>query len=537
MEVWYTMKDQIKQSFSKVQETWKQQPKKKKIRIGVLAGTVVLIAVIITVALNMSKPGYKVLYPGMDKSETSKVYAALKDMDVQPQINSKGEVMVPPDKYDELLLKLAEKGYPKTTLTYDIFLKNNGLTTTEFDKKQQLLFQLQNRLQDTLDRIQGVENSAVTINLPEKSDYVWQEASQQGKASAGVLLNFKDGVKISEDQVTAIKNLVSSSVPKLKPEDVKVINGATGLELSGPSKVDKNSYNTHTLEFEKEVQKQIEDNVVRLLSARYGSQGVRAAAKVTLDYDAMMTERKKLLTASNGGGLVSHFEEDYKINGEEAAGGIVGEENNTDVPKYAQKKPNEKNGMTQYHKSIDYDYGYIKTQVEKGKAILKRATISVMVSDKDMPEARKKELTDLVSKSTDIPPDNISVTSIGQPIGSENMVKPKPIAQKKANNMPLWIILSIVGAVILAAVIVFLVIRSSKKKAEKLAAETEEEMESRTQNMQSEIDEYKKQLADAAKASVDPKDDAITNEVRDFARENPEITANLLRSWLKEDDE
>ena len=46
-----------------------------------------------------------------------------------------------------------------------------------------------------------------------------------------------------------------------------------------------------------------------------------------------------------------------------------------------------------------------------------------------------------------------------------------------------------------------------------------------------EIEERKRQLKDAAIG--DQSENAITNEVRDFARTNPEITANLLRTWLK----
>jgi flagellar biosynthesis/type III secretory pathway M-ring protein FliF/YscJ len=52
--------------------------------------------------------------------------------------------------------------------------------------------------------------------------------------------------------------------------------------------------------------------------------------------------------------------------------------------------------------------------------------------------------------------------------------------------------------------------------------------------MESEIERYKQELANAAKAAVNMKDDAITGEVRQFAKDNPEITANLLRNWLKE---
>jgi PAS domain S-box-containing protein len=41
-------------------------------------------------------------------------------------------------------------------------------------------------------------------------------------------------------------------------------------------------------------------------------------------------------------------------------------------------------------------------------------------------------------------------------------------------------------------------------------------------------------MTSIAKSTINEKEDAITDEIRQFAKENPEITANLLRSWLKE---
>ena len=49
-----------------------------------------------------------------------------------------------------------------------------------------------------------------------------------------------------------------------------------------------------------------------------------------------------------------------------------------------------------------------------------------------------------------------------------------------------------------------------------------------------EIDKYKKNLEDIAKGNIDPKNEAIVEEVRDFAKTNPQVTANLIRTWLKE---
>ena len=55
------------------------------------------------------------------------------------------------------------------------------------------------------------------------------------------------------------------------------------------------------------------------------------------------------------------------------------------------------------------------------------------------------------------------------------------------------------------------------------------------QQMEKEIAEHKLALQAEALANVNVKEDAIVEEVRAFAEQNPEITANLVRSLLKEE--
>ena len=60
-----------------------------------------------------------------------------------------------------------------------LFFDNLGMTMTEFEKKQTLRFELQDRLQTTLKRIDGVVGAIVTINVPEKDGYAWTESSDK----------------------------------------------------------------------------------------------------------------------------------------------------------------------------------------------------------------------------------------------------------------------------------------------------------------------------------------------------------------------
>ncbi len=541
------MKNNILQnSFSKAKAYISQLPKKTKSRIGISVAAVLLLVVVATVLINLKNTKYTVLYTGLSTSETGSIYSVLSNMGADVKFDSEGNIMVPKDEYDIWVLQLAAKGYPKTALTYDVFSSNSGMTATESEKAQWLIYQLQDRIQSTLERIDGVESATVTITVPETSNYVWETASTEQSATAGVLLSLDPGVVISGEQVSAICTLIASSVPKMKPADVTVVDAGTMLELSSASGSSSETGGAYNMGFELMVQTKIEDNVVRLLSPRYGKGGVVAVAKATIDYDKMMTEKMEMTPNTDGKGNVTHNEGSYTIDGTKKAGDVVGTENNTDIPTYGYNS-NGSNGMTDYSWSNNYDYSYIKTQIESGNAILKRATISVMVDESSLTDTRISELKNLVSGCTDIPADLISISAFDKaalkeepsaaPSAAPETTKSSLFPQLLNFSTETYIIVG-AGFVLLLTGVIVLIVLIKRKKRNRYKVKAEADKRARLEEArrkQTEIENYKKSLEDVAKGKIDPKNEAIVEEVREFTRSNPQIAANLIRTWLKED--
>lgn len=520
--------------FTKFKDFWHGMS--KKLKIISLTGVFVVLgaAIIVTVVLNNKNAGYKVLYPNMSATEAGSVYQTLVEMGAKPELGNKGEVMVPDKEYDMWILQLSARGYPQSTLTYDVFSSHSGLTTTETEQKQWLIYQLQDRIQDTLKRMSGVSSATVTITMPQNTGYVWQQAESKDKPSAGVLLALKSGVTLNSEQTESIKNLVASSVPQMTKDEVTVVDAKTGLELKTDASAGAVS-GVQNLEYEKTVQTQLEENATKILSPKYGS-NVRAVAKVTIDYDKMMTEKNELISKPNGNGYTTSEEQNYSVNGQQAAGDIAGEENNTDVPSYNYTKPTQDGGTTDYSSSKKYDYGYIKTQIEKGNATLKKATISVMVQDNNLTDAKREELTALISKGTDIEPESIFISSYN---AEETVAQQAPSVNKPFwETSPTWLLITggvLIAITIFAIIALMTLLRKKKKKPNKPAPAKSADENSDWQR-QLEIDEHKKHLEELAKEGRDEKDEAVLHEVQDFAKDNPEIAANLIRSWLKESD-
>ena len=226
------MKFDVKGIVENAKATWQKLSAKSKKMVVVISSGILIVAVIVTALFQFSKMNYKALFPGMSDEESAQVYATLQEMGVQPKIDSNGQLSVPAEQWDELVFQLNGKGYPKTTLSYDTFSSVSGFTSTEFEKRTGLIFQAQDRMQQTLMRQEGIEDATVTFTVPESSNYIWDEANNQ-QSTAGISVLMKPGYELTPERVSAIKHLAATSVPKLSAEDVVVINAATGTEAHG----------------------------------------------------------------------------------------------------------------------------------------------------------------------------------------------------------------------------------------------------------------------------------------------------------------
>ncbi len=513
----------------------------KNTKIAVITGGIIIFALIVTAIIYSTSSGDKQLYTGLDPAETSEIYSALKLMGADASMSGDGQIMVPEEEHDIWLMALAEQGYPKTGApAYDILENNAGLTTTEAQFEAWEINSLQDRLQATLTRMTNVQDAVVTLNIADTTDYVWEQAQGDAQSTASVLLTLNSDQTLNSEQVSGIKNLIAASVYNLLPENISVIDAKTSLEFkTNEEDIDTNAITVEqNLEFEAIAQARLEENVVKLLSPRYGADGVVASAKLTINYDEMITESLELQEDENSEGYPTNIYIEAELTEGQEIGGIVGEEDNTDIPTYP-TGPLDDQGATYFNSDVDIDYGYIKTQVERGQAIIERATISVMVNEEDMTQTTREELIQLVSNSTDIPQDLIFVSSIhSTPLDNTPPEEDLTSVERLFRDIP-YLDLILIGVGILLVIIIvtiFMIRRAIKRKAirleeARLAAEAEEK-----RLAQEEIDNYKKQLADAAKSGEDAKGEAIVEEVRLFARENPAITAGLIRSWLKEGD-
>jgi len=535
------MVNQIKKIIGQFKEFWSKQGKKRKILILSVLGGIVLVSIVAAVLLNSGKSGYVTLYTGLDPSESAYIYEMLRGMSVPVQIDTSGQILVREEDKDMLLLELSALGYPKSAPSYDIFTSNAGLTTTEFEKKQYLLFQLQDRIEKTIMHIEGVQKAIVTLVIPEESSYVWNDKDEQ-KSTASILITLKEGAKLSSKHISAIKNLVASSVPRMSPEDVTLVDASTSLEMRVEDDSEE-EYGSRRLDFETQLEQKIVEKAKNVLSLRYPEDKMRVSATVVIDYSKMITEEMEYVPGEDGNGVPYHLEESYNMDPDDLASGIPGEENNTDVPIYVDRDDDGVPESIYYVRNIDYFVSYVKQQIEKDNTQLVDATLAVSLIDGSLTEDRRQSIISLVSDATNVPETNITVVDLitpeperptPTPPAEEPEKEPGDLAALFRKYLPY-----IIGAgallLIIIGLVVFLILSRRKAKAKKNKALSEEEQleQELERRAQEEAEAQRRKLRDAALATVSRETKAV-DEVKEFAVENPEITASLIRAWLKE---
>ncbi len=185
---------------------------------GAVAITVLMMGALIFL---MNQPDYVPLFSNLTETDASKVVDQLNAQKIPYQITGNGSVIkVPKDKVYEERITLAGKGIPSSGVVgYEIFDKST-MGMSEFMQKLNYKRALEGELEKTVMTIDGVEGARIHIVIPEKSVF----KDEEKLPTAAVVLKLRDPNMISKNNITAIVNLVSSSVEGLKPSKVTVLD-------------------------------------------------------------------------------------------------------------------------------------------------------------------------------------------------------------------------------------------------------------------------------------------------------------------------
>lgn len=526
------MADQIKNIVKSIKDFWvKLSSKSRKIIIGGFAGIVVASLII---ALVLNNKEYVVLFSGIDEEETAEVMQQLQENNVDYKYENDGTILIPEEQESTLRMQLAQSGHPRSGTNYDVFTENIDFMTTDYEKRQYEIFQLQERLQSSIMTIEGVEEAIVTISVPEEKNFAWE--TDNSEPSASVKVNLKSGKTLSASQTDGIMQLVVKSVEGLEEENVAIVD-TEGNSLVADSEIKQTNTIKLKLEIEKEFEKETIKNVSEFLAKIYGEENIKVSAKCTINFDKKISEMLQYLPDEETKlGVPGSTQNEREITGPgETVGGVSGAESNAEVPTYPGVVVEGDNIYFKDSNSINYLVSQLKEQIEHNPGEIEQLTVAAVINKASIRDEELTEVKELIAFSAGVSTEDIALHNM---LFYDPHAPAEPAISDEANAEQMTIReILIYGGIALAvlSVLIFIlsmVLRKRKKKKEALnSAKSKAEAEAAAAG------DFSWQDIQEGIKLQETQEQAIKKQLKEFTTTNPEIAAQLIRTWIKGDEE
>lgn len=251
----------------------------QKILVG--AGVIAVIAAVWLAFSSVRSPSeYRVLYSNLSEADGAAILAALEQQGVPYKFTEGGAaIMVPQQALYETRLKLAGQGLPKAANVGFELLDNQKFGTSQFVEQVNYVRALEGELARSVASLDQVKSARVHLAIPKQTAFV----REREDPTASVVVELFPGRVLDDAQTAAITRLVSSSVPRLQPKNVSVVDTEGALLAPSPNRND--GLDASQLRYTAELEAALNRRLSELLEPIAGSEGFRAQVAVDLDFD------------------------------------------------------------------------------------------------------------------------------------------------------------------------------------------------------------------------------------------------------------
>jgi len=549
----------VKEFVSQSKEVFDKLTLLQRVSIGA-AVAAVLISLIVFV-LWANKPVYKTLYGKLSSDDAAQIMESLKEKKIPYKLGDGGAAInVPQEMVYETRLTLAQEGLPRGGgAGFELFDKSSyGMT--EFMQDVNYQRALQGELSRTISNLDAVSEARIHLTIPKNRLFV----SEGDMAKAAIVLKLRGGARLAPETAKAIASLVAGSVKGLKAENVKIVD--TSGRLLSDAIVRSNdpvSMTQSQVAYRKRIESDLESKVNDILIKTVGNGNAVARVSVEIDFSAREITKEEFDKEP-----VVRSTQSLEIeskNSPNVPGGVPGVQSNLAEPDALKGKMNSEYNKTQ--ETTNYEISKVITKEKKAFGVLKRVTVAVVVDDKKVLE-KKGEDEVVVSKprtENDLKSiKNLVAMAVGynekrgdmievSNISFDTTVEKKEATQMRKDKITDLIIMGVkyfVALLILVA-FYFLVIRKLLSRLDKTVTVREDgsiivgpsvdaegtdlsdqhRMPKSLEDLELEIESELESDMPVDVESVKSK--VMLKKIEEFADEDPEAAANLIKTFIR----
>lgn len=541
------MQEKVKGFLNKGKQLWTGAKKRTKI----LAAAVLVVAAgaIVAVVVASQNQPYATLFTELSQTDMTAITSYLTENGVSDfRIVEDDTIMVPADQEVQLKAQLVSQGYVNSgyAYNYSTYLDNVSALTTESERQQLALYELNDSTSAVIRSMEGVKDATVRFTPGEDNTYVL-DSGNVVEASAYVKVTMKDGVPLSETMANGIRNLVSSAIQGLKVENVTIVDSYGNTYAPDDGLGDLEDSAALKLRLEEQVNNTLEKKIMSVLEPVYGAENVSVSVNSIVDVDKVYTDSTNYSTedwaadgSTNGEGIIGQKIYDNRLEADEngTAGGTVGTDTNADIPTYPENEGEMEpgNGVVSSTGQTNYLVDEENKQVQRVGGTIADVMVSVTINEAVSGGVDVDDLYPHVARAAGITTAD-QMEKVHILIAPFNTGDNTPVDTEEDTTtddgllVDSWILYAALGGLVLFVLILVLVLllirRHRRKKAAALAAELEQSGEMLQEAAPT------PEGADIMEMQTE-KSMELRKDVRKFAEENPEIAAQMVRNWLKE---
>ena len=541
------MQEKVKGFLNKGKQLWTGAKKRTKI----LAAAVLVVAAgaIVAVVVASQNQPYATLFTELSQTDMTAITSYLTENGVSDfRIVEDDTIMVPADQEVQLKAQLVSQGYVNSgyAYNYSTYLDNVSALTTESERQQLALYELNDSTSAVIRSMEGVKDATVRFTPGEDNTYVL-DSGNVVEASAYVKVTMKDGVPLSETMADGIRNLVSSAIQGLKVENVTIVDSYGNTYAPDDGLGDLEDSAALKLRLEEQVNNTLEKKIMSVLEPVYGAENVSVSVNSIVDVDKVYTDSTNYSTedwaadgSTNGEGIIGQKIYDNAYNADEngAVGGTVGTDTNADIPTYPENEGEMEpgNGVVSSSGQTNYLVDEENKQVQRVGGTIADVMVSVTINEAVSGGVDVDDLYPHVARAAGITTAD-QMEKVHILIAPFNTGDNTPVDTEEDTTtqdgllVDSWILYAALGGLVLFVLILVLVLllirRHRRKKAAALAAELEQSGEMLQEAAPT------PEGADIMEMQTE-KSMELRKDVRKFAEENPEIAAQMVRNWRKE---
>lgn len=430
--------------------------------IAIIIGAVAAIALTATILL---RPTFAPLFTSLSSEDAAAVVEKLEADGTKYQLENGGStILVPKDDVAKARMSAAADGLPTSSSGSYSLLDTLGATASKFQQDTALQRSLQDRIAESIQTLDSVDEATVTFTVPEETVFVAEKESP----TATVIIRTRQGQTLDDDQVNSILHIVAGSIKGMDRNNIAITDtsGRTLSEIGGNSDA---TASKKAAEHENRISKSISKILDQVVGS--GNATVSVVAEMSVESAEQVSE--SFGRPENGTQPLTEATETEEYEGTGGAnGGVLGTDNVTTgggtngEGTYKSEKTDRKNAVNKVTENRVVPAGQ-----------LQRQTISVVIDQNAAPNLNQDDITAAITNAAGVDAergDQLTVrlmpfdTTAAERLAAElEASKAAEAEAQKAEMVKNGIIGGsiLLGAIILS-VILFVLMRKRRKQGE-----------------------------------------------------------------------